>query len=280
MLGLSAFVFLVGLIDDMCNLKPRLKLAGQVVAAGALVTFTGLTFPWTPWPVVNIGITLFWLVGTTNAVNLIDNMDGLAAGVCAIAAALMGVAFFATGQMLEGLFVEALAAVLAGFLVYNFNPASIFMGDCGSLFIGFVLASAALLRFSRDDSPAAVPAAYAPVFFFAVPILDTTLVSVMRTLAGRAITQGGRDHSSHRLVALGLSERTAVGVLYFVAAIAGLAGILVPYVGPATRVTVVIAAIVLFALLAIRLAAVRAYEEQGPAEASGPGRLGNVGPAT
>ena len=145
--------------------------------------------------------------------NLLDNMDGLAAGVSAIAAAFLGWNFLATtdAEALCGRF----AGALAGFLVYNPHPASIFMGDCGSLFIGFFLACAALLNGSAGGRSRSVVAVLAvPVLVLLMPIFDTTLVTIVRKVAGRSVSQGGRDHTSHRLVALGLSEKYAVWMLY------------------------------------------------------------------
>src|SRR5206468_3070200 len=114
---------------------------------------------------------------------------------------------------------------LVGFLVYNFNPASIYMGDSGSLFIGFFLASTALLQISSGRSRSLLSVLAVPVLLLLIPIFDTTLVTVLRKLAGRAISQGGRDHASHRLVAMGLSERQAVLLLYGLAALSGLTGL-------------------------------------------------------
>ena len=145
--GASTFLFLVGLIDDLIHIKPYQKLIGQVMGA-ALVVYYGLALPWTRSLPINMVITIFWLIGITNAVNLLDNMDGLAAGIASIASVFLTVSFIAGGQPAEALMSSVLAAALLGFLVYNSNPATIFMGDCGSMFIGFLLASAALVNVS------------------------------------------------------------------------------------------------------------------------------------
>ena len=140
----SAFLFLVGLVDDLIHIKPYQKLIGQVMGT-TLVIYYGLSLPWTYSPPVNNAITFVWLIGITNALNLLDNMDGLAAGIAAIAAAFLALSFLATGHVAEALMLGIFAAALLGFLVYNSNPASIFMGDCGSMFIGFFLATMALM---------------------------------------------------------------------------------------------------------------------------------------
>src|SRR5207302_442542 len=147
----------------------------------------GLTLPWTPSPVANTALTLLWLVGVTNAVNLLDNMDGLAAGVGAIAAAALAASFYAAGNAPAALLLAGFAAALVGFLVYNFNPASIFLGDCGSLFVGFFLAASALLNVSGGRSTGLVPVLAVPVLVLLIPIFDTTLVTVLRKLAGRSV---------------------------------------------------------------------------------------------
>jgi UDP-GlcNAc:undecaprenyl-phosphate/decaprenyl-phosphate GlcNAc-1-phosphate transferase len=264
----SAGMFLLGLVDDFLHIKPYQKLIGQLIAA-ALVVYFGLVLPWTASPVINMMITFVWLAGITNAVNMLDNMDGLAAGICVIAAAFLGVTFYFNGQYAEALMLAGFAGALLGFLVYNHSPASIFMGDCGSMFIGFFLASSALLAASggggRSRSLIAVLAV--PVLVLCIPIFDTTFVTLMRKLAGRAASQGGRDHTSHRLVALGLSEKHAVWMLYALALTAGPLALLVRN----TSLDISLAAIAVFsiglALLGVHLGRVRVYDEEEVAAA-------------
>jgi UDP-GlcNAc:undecaprenyl-phosphate/decaprenyl-phosphate GlcNAc-1-phosphate transferase len=214
---------LLGFVDDLRTLRPLTKLAGQALAASVL-TAAGLSLSWTPWPLVNHAITVFWLVGVTNALNLLDNMDGLSGGVTAVAAAFQTYLLFAQGRYGEAALPAGIAGAAIGFLVYNVHPASIFMGDCGSLFLGFCLGGTALLQEShRSRGLLAVIAP--PVLILAVPILDTTLVTVARKLHGRPVSQGGRDHLSHRLVALGLSERAAMAGLTALSVLTGLAAL-------------------------------------------------------
>jgi UDP-GlcNAc:undecaprenyl-phosphate/decaprenyl-phosphate GlcNAc-1-phosphate transferase len=262
-LGASALMFAVGLIDDIRPLKPYQKLVGQIAAATVLI-LAGLTLPWTPWEVVNMAITLVWLVGITNAINLLDNMDGLAGGVGAIAAIVLAATFFLNGDATEAVWMAAFAAALIGFLVYNSNPASIFMGDGGSLFVGFFLASGALLNVSGGRVSGLLPVLAVPALLLVIPIFDTTLVTVLRKFAGRSVSQGGRDHSSHRLVAMGLSERKAVGLLYALAAVSGLIAILVRHV-PADVGLMVIGILILgLTLLGIHMSGVKVYPDGGP----------------
>src|ERR1700716_3884198 len=142
-IGAASFLFLVGLVDDLLHIKPYQKLIGQVIGAAIVVNY-GLVLPWTRSLPVNMLITIFWLIGITNAINLLDNMDGLATGIAAIASCFLTYNFLTGNQMTEAAMMGVFAAALLGFLVYNSNPASIFMGDSGSMFIGFFLAGGAL----------------------------------------------------------------------------------------------------------------------------------------
>jgi UDP-GlcNAc:undecaprenyl-phosphate GlcNAc-1-phosphate transferase len=262
-LAASALMFTVGLIDDIRPLKPYQKLVGQIVPA-VVVILAGLTLPWTPWPVANMAMTLVWLVGITNAVNLLDNMDGLAAGIGTIAASVLATTFFLNGDVAEGLVLAGFGATLVGFLVFNSNPASIFMGDCGSLFIGFFLAAAALLNVSGGRVSGLLPVLAVPALLLVIPIFDTTLVTILRKLAGRSVSQGGRDHSSHRLVAMGLSERRAVCLLYALAAVSGLTAILVRQVSAEIGIAVVVVLVLGLTALGIHLSGVKVYPDSGP----------------
>jgi UDP-GlcNAc:undecaprenyl-phosphate GlcNAc-1-phosphate transferase len=255
-------MFLVGLMDDLICLKPYQKLIGQVMGAAVVVAF-GLTLPWTKAPVFNMAITLVWLVGITNAVNLLDNMDGLAAGIAAIASIFLAASFVGNGQAADALLLAVFAAALVGFLVYNANPASIFMGDCGSMFIGFFLASAALLNPNPvgGRTRSFLPVLAVPVLILLIPIVDTLFVMVLRKLSGRSVAQGGRDHTSHRLVALGLSERHAVWMLYAFAVTSGLLGLLVRNLPLDASLATILGFMIVLALLGVYLARVKVYDE-------------------
>ena len=200
--------------------SPWVKLLGQFLAAGVLV-LTDVQISILPWPWVNVAATLLWVVGITNAMNLLDNMDGLSAGVTAIAAALLPAAG-GRQQTVPGR--RALAAALLGacigFLFYNLNPASIFMGDSGSLFIGFILAAVGIkLRFP-DNS--AIVTWMIPVLVLGVPIFDTTLVFISRLRRGlNPLTTPGKDHLSHRLARRTGSPREAVLICYLLGRLRG-----------------------------------------------------------
>ncbi|MBN2547926.1 MAG: hypothetical protein JXB15_02115 [Anaerolineales bacterium] len=219
-------VFSVGLIDDFKRISPQAKLVGQILAATLVISlgFTSTFFdPRIENKILaqlpNIVLTFFWLVGISNAINLLDNMDGLAGGISLITAAILSYFFWRAGDL--GMLIISLSLVgsILGFLVYNFPPASIFMGDSGSLFLGFTLALLAIARQQQASNVFAVLGV--PTLLFLLPILDTTLVTFTRLLRGQSPAQGGRDHTSHRLIAFGLSERQALLTLYVVALLAG-----------------------------------------------------------
>jgi UDP-GlcNAc:undecaprenyl-phosphate GlcNAc-1-phosphate transferase len=259
-MGASTALFFVGLVDDFLHVKPYQKLIGQVLGASAVVYF-GLLLPWGWGASAAMALTIFWLIGITNAINLLDNMDGLAAGVSAIAAVFIAANFASNGQTTEAVMLSVFAAALVGFLVYNTNPASIFMGDCGSMFVGFFLASSALLSASGDRGRSFIVVIAVPVLILFIPIFDTTLVTVVRKLSGRAASQGGRDHTSHRLVALGLSERRAVWMLYVFAGASGLLAMLVRQFEYHTGIAMVLGFAVVLTLAGVYLAGVKVYDE-------------------
>ena len=216
----ATLLFALGLADDLRSLKPSTKLVAQAAVASILV-YQGFGLHWTHSPTLDSLLTIFWMVGITNAFNLLDNMDGLCAGVAVIAGAAL-VICLQPGAAAEATYLWLLLGATAGFLVFNFNPASIFLGDGGSFFIGSSLAAMALrLDHGAATSQEMVSVIAVPVFVLLVPILDTTLVTLSRLWHGKNPSVGGRDHSSHRLVAIGLSERAAVGVLWALAALGG-----------------------------------------------------------
>ena len=214
-------MFVLGLIDDRIQLKPYTKLVGQIACA-AVFTSWGLELYWIPNPILDKGLTIFWLVGITNALNLLDNIDGAAGGIAAIGAAFLVYFADAQGQVESARLASAFAGGVLGFLIFNVNPASIFMGDCGSLFIGFFLGGLSLVNSGVPGARKNLLAVLTiPVLLLLMPIIDTTLVTFSRRYHGRSVSQGGRDHTSHRLVALGMSERRATFTLWAISAAAG-----------------------------------------------------------
>lgn len=223
-------MFLLGLYDDIKHITPPAKLLGQILAASVVVFMGFTTAFFTPRlygnivaQIPNILLTFIWLVGITNAINLIDNMDGLAGGISLITAIILSYLFWKVENTTLLVISLAMAGSLLGFLVFNFPPASIFMGDSGSLFIGFTLAVLAIARQPQASNVFAILGV--PTIIFMMPILDTTLVTITRIIRGQSPSQGGRDHTSHRLVAFGLSERQALVVLYGVAIASGIVAI-------------------------------------------------------
>ncbi|MBM4434401.1 MAG: hypothetical protein FJ028_04705 [Chloroflexi bacterium] len=213
----------LGVVDDVRGLRPSSKIVGQTVIASG-VALGGLRVEIVDIAPLSFLLTVIWVVGLMNAVNLIDNMDGLAAGVAAIAA---GVLVFMAPT--EPAWIRLLAAATAGgcvgFLLHNFPPARVYMGDAGSMVLGFVLAALGLLLTNAAASNVAL-AVLGPLLVLGLPIFDTMLVTLARRIEGRPVSSGGRDHTSHRLVAHGLSERATVIVLYAIAAGLALLGFL------------------------------------------------------
>jgi UDP-GlcNAc:undecaprenyl-phosphate/decaprenyl-phosphate GlcNAc-1-phosphate transferase len=177
----ATVMFVSGLVDDWVRLNPSAKLIFQVVAAAVLISF-GVIYPITPWLSVNILLTLVWFMGLTNAMNLIDNMDGVAAGVGCVAALFLAVTFALEGAWHYTALCLALAGATAGFLPYNSHPASIFMGDSGSLFIGALLAGVGA-AYPGTATGSIVYVMFVPVLIVIIPLLDTCLVAVTRTMS-------------------------------------------------------------------------------------------------
>ena len=258
-----ALVFGLGLFDDFRPLAPATKLVGQILAATLVVSF-GYIIDFFDWSILNIILTFIWIVGITNAINLLDNMDGLAAGVSLIAAGFLSFFFWQAGT--TSLLVASLAlfGAILGFLIFNFPPASIFMGDSGSLFLGFTLAAIAIARTKLASNVFAVMGV--PILILLLPILDTLLVTTTRILRGQSPVQGGSDHTSHRLVAFGLTERQAVLVLYAIAILAGIVGTVLESLDYALSLVLIPLLLVSMALLAAYLGRLKVV----PAGASPP----------
>jgi len=264
LLACALLMFVMGLLDDLINLKPSTKLIVQI-ALGSALLFFNYRLNWVHSVTVDSLLTLVWVVGMTNAFNLLDNMDGLCAGVALIvgAALLIDLLPGSSGAAFADVrFLALLLGATGGFLVYNVNPASIFMGDSGSLLLGFSFAAVTLSSShegaGRSDVLSIVAA---PLFVLMIPIFDTTLVTLSRLLSGRSAAQGGRDHSSHRLVAIGLSERRAVATLWLLAAIGGAIGVAVDYLNRSWVSVAALLFLVAMALFAAYLAGIRVYDE-------------------
>ncbi len=232
LLGMT-LIMLLGALDDIRGLSPRVKLAGQVAAALVLLPLgVQVYFVTNPFNghIVDLGwlgipITIFWVVAVTNAVNLIDGLDGLAGGVSCIAALTMAVVgwtqwqvFGAAGQREVIMLALMLAAALLGFLRYNFHPAKIFLGDSGSMLLGYTLAVMAIMGLTKSVTAVSV---LVPLVILGIPLLDTFFAVLRRYHRHRPIFQPDKEHLHHQLLALGLSHRQAVLVIYGISALLG-----------------------------------------------------------
>ena len=230
LLGFYAGAFIIvitGFMDDVKGIKPVVKLAGQFLAASCVV-LSGMRIGYIEIPflemyglneILSIIITLGWIIGVTNAINLIDGLDGLATGVSAISVVSLLVIFILNGAAeIPLIIVAALLGSLIGFLPYNFNPAKTFMGDVGSNFLGYTLATVSMLGMAKTYTAMAI---VLPVIVLALPIFDTLFAIIRRVLSGKSIMEADRGHLHHRLLDLGLSQRQAVLVLYGITALFG-----------------------------------------------------------
>jgi UDP-GlcNAc:undecaprenyl-phosphate/decaprenyl-phosphate GlcNAc-1-phosphate transferase len=211
LLATGVLLALLGLVDDLRGVSIGVRLLAEV-GAGVVVVLSGSGATLIGNPLLDGIATVVWVVLIVNAVNLLDNMDGLSAGVAAIASATFFVLAVTQGQFLVAALSAALAGCAVGFLRHNFHPATIYMGDAGSLFLGFLLAVLAT-RLELVDSPPLV-ALFVPLLVLGVALFDTTLVVLERLRHGRSPFQGGRDHTSHRLVFVGLPVPVTVGLVY------------------------------------------------------------------
>jgi len=218
-------VFLVGMLDDMYQLSPWIKLLGQCLAAVVAMYFGVIVhFVTNPFDgllalgYLSLPLTFLWIVGVTNAINLIDGLDGLAGGVSAIAAATMGIVSLLHGQTAVAITAFILVAAIAGFLPYNFHPARTFMGDGGSNFLGFVLACLAIMGTAKS---AALISLFVPIVILGIPIFDTFFAIIRRIYKRAPIFMPDKDHLHHRLMALGMSHRRSVLIIYGISAFFG-----------------------------------------------------------
>ena len=241
----GSVVFLTGFIDDYKDISPKFKLAGQFVAALILVAagfsirfiynpFTGSTVS---LGIFGIPITVLWLVGVSNAVNLIDGMDGLAGGVSAIAAVATAIVCLSQGELVAAALAGILAASALGFLSWNFHPAKTFMGDCGALFMGFILGTLALMGLCKGATAISV---FIPFLILGVPVFDTFCAIIRRLFLHKPIFEADKMHLHQVLLSLGLGQRQAVLTIYVFAMLMGLAAVLMAILTSAQAVMVLI----------------------------------------
>lgn len=236
----AGLLALMGLLDDRYQLSWRLRLAVQFLAAGVLV-LAGIQIRLFGTPLIDIPVTLIWVVALTNSANFLDNMDGLTAGLSAIAAGWFLLISVTQGQILVSLLAAGMLGSAVGYLAYNFAPSSTFMGDMGALTLGFLLATLAI-KLNFASQPLNVTW-MVPVLVLALPIFDINLVVWTRLAEGRSPVDAGRDHTSHRLMLLGLGARQTLFCLYSMCIIFGALGFFVSSAPPTQALVVGLLAI-------------------------------------
>lgn len=264
----GTIILISGIIDDIKELSPKGKILFQIAAAVVLILgdikIDAVTNPFGyPGSVIlldgfSIPLTIFWVVGITNTLNLIDGLDGLAAGVTTIAS----LAFLCVAREFSYLSIMIVSAIIAGsclgFLPYNFNPAKIFMGDTGALFLGFILAALSIEGVMKSVATIAV---IVPIIILGLPIFDTTFAIFRRLLNGKSIAEADKGHLHHRLMARGYSQRKTVLILYAISATFGLIAILVSEANSKRAVVLAMAFIVVVVLLSIKMGIMRSKKE-------------------
>ncbi len=261
LLGATTIV-LLGIWDDICNIPAKIKLVGQIIAAAIPVAF-GVQIEWvtnpfgailfvTEW--LAVPVTIFWIIGFTNTVNLIDGLDGLAAGVSVIASISMFFIAVSINQYLPAMLLVAMSGAALGFLQYNFNPAKIFMGDTGSMLLGYTMAVVSVLGLVKT---AATVALVVPIIALGVPILDTLFAIVRRKMSGVSIFQPDKGHLHHRLLALGMTQKQAVVSMYLVSGFFGLVAVFVANVSYTVGIATIIVVLAVIIYSAKRIGVLR-----------------------
>jgi UDP-GlcNAc:undecaprenyl-phosphate GlcNAc-1-phosphate transferase len=247
----GVMMFLLGLWDDLSDLPPRVKLLGQILVALSLISLDVRVTVFVPSYLFSAAVTVAWVVVITNAFNLLDNMDGLCAGVALIATAVFWSISACRGNYFIAVMLAVFGGSLLGFLRYNAHPATIFMGDAGSMFIGYFLAVLTIMQTYYNPASGGPLAVLMPLVILAVPLYDTLSVIVIRTFRGESIFKADRRHFSHRLVALGMSQRGAVCFIYLVTLCTGLSATLLPRVGWGGGVIVLAQTILIVSVIAV-----------------------------
>lgn len=246
----AVIIAVMGAVDDIVSLNPWIKLLGQIVAA-VVVIRCGVVFdavsnpnPLSEVAFIEIGwlsvpLTVLWIVACTNAVNLIDGLDGLAVGVSAISSLTMLVVSLIVSDPAVSLLLAALTGACLGFMPYNLNPAKIFMGDVGSQLLGFVLSTVSILGLFKMH---AIITFVVPFLALALPLADTTFAFFRRILRGQSPFHPDRGHLHHRLLDMGLSQKQAVALMYGISALLGIAAVLMTWTNPVLRIGCVVLA--------------------------------------
>lgn len=248
----GSFIVFVGIVDDYKNLAAKRKLLGQIIAAMILVLLFDVRIDFITDPLGDyiylewfaVPVTIFWLVGLTNTVNLIDGLDGLAAGVASIAAITIMLVALKQSFLLVAILTAALAGAACGFLFYNSHPARIFMGDTGSMFLGFMLAGISVIGAVKSTTTIAL---VVPILALGVPILDTAFAIIRRLLGGQPIFKPDKGHLHHRLLSIGFTQRQAVYLMYVISALLGLSAVAMTEVN--SQIAMVLMIIIVVAIL-------------------------------
>lgn len=263
--GGGTLMTVLGFIDDRrgAGFSYKIKFVAQIFAASLLVA-AGIKTDFVPFTFLNGAITIAWVVGITNAFNLLDNMDGLSAGVAAIAALIFFVITAAQGQVFSAMIFALFIGAVGGFLIHNFHPAKIFMGDTGSLFIGYMLATLSLTSSYVVPASVNLLPVLTPLLILSLPIFDTLSVMFIRHRENRPLFIGDRRHFSHRLVELGMSQRGAVIFIYLVALSVGGAAALLPYLPLWGQILVLLQTIAIYLMIVILMHIAKRQERAEP----------------
>jgi UDP-GlcNAc:undecaprenyl-phosphate GlcNAc-1-phosphate transferase len=224
----ATIIVIGGIIDDIKDLRPKYKLLIQIAAAICLL-MSGISiaiitnpfkefYPYLSIGWINVPVTIIWIVGVTNAFNLIDGLDGLAAGVAFISCVTLMIVSLLNGRLEAAFLTAVLSGAILGFLPYNFNPASIFMGDTGSQLLGFLLAAISIEGAIKSATAFIIAV---PILAFGLPIYDTLFAMIRRKVNGKSIMQADKGHLHHRLLDMGMSQKQAVIIMYFISAVLG-----------------------------------------------------------
>lgn len=258
MLG-ATFLIAVGIADDVYSLPPKVKLLGQIIAAAIPVVIFNINIEWIDVPrlgiiylpeIISLPLTIFWIIGFVNTVNLIDGLDGLAAGIATIASIAIALLAFQMGQWVAAAAMVAMTGACLAFLQYNFNPAKIFMGDTGSMFLGYIISAVSVMGSMKTVATAVL---IVPLLALAVPITDTLLAIVRRKSSGVPIFSPDKNHLHHRLLAKGLNQKQVVLVMYALTAFFSCTALIVIHLSLWIGIAIVAIALVLFVLWARKL---------------------------
>lgn len=254
----GSLLLIIGIIDDKFGMMPNVKLFGQLVAA-LTVAKLGIHVAFIPNYYLSLLFTCFWIIGMTNAFNLLDNLNGLSAGIASISSFFFALLAWMRSDFMVAALAMGMCGSSLGFLKHNFPRANIFMGDAGSLLIGFVLSCIAIV--GSWETPTKITSLAVPILILGYPIFDTTLVTIIRIKEKRSVFQGGKDHSSHRLALLGFKKKRAVLVIYAITFMLGLCAYALTKVSAITAMAIAGAGILFLCILGVRLGMLRLNRE-------------------